>query len=138
MFSGDCDVCGCEQVEIHNIATCDRCRAAAGRFAYWSRSGGADAAPSGAPRPKIEAEPTYAETFACSFCGRLPNEVNKMFSGPWAFICDGCVALAVEALNEDAPPPTARRKNTGEHEQPREITQVGRPPTPDEPGSSNG
>ena len=130
-LTGDCDVCGCEQVEIHNVATCDRCRAAAGRFAYWSRSGGPHADPN-APRPKIEAEPTYAETFACSFCGRLPTEVNKMFSGPWAFICDGCIALATEAMNEDAPPPTARRTAEG----PREITQVGRAPTKDDPDAS--
>ena len=31
---------------------------------------------------------------ACSFCGLLSEQVDKLIAGPEVFICDGCVALA--------------------------------------------
>src|SRR5690606_38276741 len=40
----------------------------------------------------------------CSFCRRPAEEVNRLISGPdGAFICDECVQLCMEVLNEDAP-----------------------------------
>ena len=92
---GDCHVCGAEQVATHFLATCDRCRAAAGRFSYQAPTGGKTRSRRG---PQVV---SYTETFCCSFCGRTPKEVRKIFSGPWVFICDGCVALASDAMRED-------------------------------------
>ncbi|MCC6800872.1 MAG: ATP-dependent Clp protease ATP-binding subunit ClpX [Anaerolineae bacterium] len=40
----------------------------------------------------------------CSFCRRAADEVNRLISGPdGAFICDECVHLCMEVLNEDTP-----------------------------------
>lgn len=40
----------------------------------------------------------------CSFCRRAADEVNRLISGPdGAFICDECVHLCMEVLNEDVP-----------------------------------
>lgn len=134
--TGDCHVCGSEEVAIHLLATCDRCRAAAGRFTQQ---------PSQIPgrRPRRGGSHSYDETFCCSFCGRAPDEVRKVFSGPWTFICDGCVALASEAMREalgddwnpfgSAPiRPSGKtwpgHAAAGSGEERREITAVGPPP----------
>lgn len=39
----------------------------------------------------------------CSFCGRSSNDVGRLIAGPSndIFICDSCVAIAQEILNED-------------------------------------
>ncbi len=37
----------------------------------------------------------------CSFCGRHRSEVRKLISGPSVFICNECVALCVEIINEE-------------------------------------
>ena len=91
---GDCHVCGNEEVEIHLLATCDRCRAAAGRFSHQPSPLGSK------PRRALQST-SYTESFCCSFCGRSPREARKIFSGPWSFICDGCVALAADAMREE-------------------------------------
>ncbi len=46
----------------------------------------------------------------CSFCGRSQTEVRKIIDGPGVRICDGCVDLALEALDhgEAAEPGLAR------------------------------
>jgi hypothetical protein len=40
----------------------------------------------------------------CSFCGKSQNEVKKILAGPDVFICDECIGLAVEALEEEGLP----------------------------------
>lgn len=45
-------------------------------------------------RDKID-EPT------CSFCGRSQHEVNKLISGPGVYICDQCISVAQEILDEE-------------------------------------
>jgi hypothetical protein len=35
---------------------------------------------------------------ACTFCGKLQNQVRKLIAGPGVYICDGCVDLAVEVI----------------------------------------
>jgi ClpX C4-type zinc finger len=35
---------------------------------------------------------------ACSFCGKQQNEVRKLIAGPGAYICDGCIDLAVDVI----------------------------------------
>ena len=36
----------------------------------------------------------------CSFCGKAPEEVRATISGPAVFICNECVRLCVDILNE--------------------------------------
>jgi hypothetical protein len=38
----------------------------------------------------------------CSFCGRPRAEVGKIIAGPGVMICNGCVDLALEALDRGA------------------------------------
>lgn len=36
----------------------------------------------------------------CTFCQKPTTEVNKMVAGPGVYICDECVSLCVEIINE--------------------------------------
>ena len=36
----------------------------------------------------------------CSFCGKNQNEVAKLIAGPSVFICDECVDLCNEIINQ--------------------------------------
>ena len=47
---------------------------------------------------------TAPELVHCSFCGKSQNEVKKILAGPDVFICDECIGLAVEALEEEGLP----------------------------------
>jgi ATP-dependent Clp protease ATP-binding subunit ClpX len=40
-------------------------------------------------------------TLYCSFCGKSQHEVRKLIAGPTVFICDECVALSKDILQED-------------------------------------
>lgn len=40
------------------------------------------------------------ETPTCSFCGRTEDTVEKLISGPSAYICDKCVALCVDIVQK--------------------------------------
>ncbi|MBF5059360.1 ATP-dependent Clp protease ATP-binding subunit ClpX [Candidatus Neptunochlamydia vexilliferae] len=40
------------------------------------------------------------ETTCCSFCGRAEDTVDKIVSGPNAFICDKCVRLCVDIVEK--------------------------------------
>lgn len=44
------------------------------------------------------------EVATCSFCGRPENAVEKLISGPEAFICDKCVHLCVNIVEKKPPP----------------------------------
>lgn len=37
----------------------------------------------------------------CSFCGKTEDKVKRLIEGPGAFICNECVDLCVEIINED-------------------------------------
>jgi hypothetical protein len=38
---------------------------------------------------------------SCSFCGKTQAEVAKLIAGPAVFICNECVDLCVQTLNEE-------------------------------------
>jgi ATP-dependent Clp protease ATP-binding subunit ClpX len=38
----------------------------------------------------------------CSFCGRSEAEVQKLIAGPEAFICNECITMCQDLINEDA------------------------------------
>jgi ATP-dependent Clp protease ATP-binding subunit ClpA len=42
------------------------------------------------------------ETLSCSFCGKLQAEVDKLVAGPGVYICDECIALCNEIIDEYA------------------------------------
>ncbi|CCF25891.1 unnamed protein product [Leuconostoc citreum LBAE C11] len=46
--------------------------------------------------------PEFEEEIYCSFCGKSSNEVKKIVAGPNdVFICNECVALAQNIINEE-------------------------------------
>ncbi len=42
-------------------------------------------------------------TAACSFCGRTEDAVEKLISGPGAYICDKCVHLCIDIIDKKTP-----------------------------------
>jgi hypothetical protein len=40
----------------------------------------------------------------CSFCGKSQSRLKKLIAGPGVYICDECVEMMVEIIQEDAPP----------------------------------
>lgn len=42
-----------------------------------------------------------ANPIHCSFCGKPSDEVRKLIAGPRVYICDECIAFAVEILREE-------------------------------------
>ena len=47
---------------------------------------------------------TDDKNIRCSFCGKRPEQVKRILSGPNVFICDECVALCNTLLQEDMYP----------------------------------
>jgi ATP-dependent Clp protease ATP-binding subunit ClpX len=41
-----------------------------------------------------------AELLACSFCGKSHKQVNQLIAGPSVYICNECVDLCQEILEE--------------------------------------
>ena len=55
------------------------------------------------------------DDITCSFCGKRRSEVRKLISGPNVYVCDECVSLCNEIIEqEDVPAPR-------EYPRPREI-----------------
>src|ERR1700726_4874341 len=40
------------------------------------------------------------KVFHCSFCGKSQHEVRKLIAGPSVYVCDECVALCNDIINE--------------------------------------
>jgi len=40
-------------------------------------------------------------TLKCSFCGKTQNEVKKLIAGPTVYICDECVELCNDIIEEE-------------------------------------
>jgi hypothetical protein len=45
--------------------------------------------------PASQAKPLY-----CSFCGKTQHEVEKLVAGPAVFICDECIDLCIDIIDE--------------------------------------
>ncbi len=43
-----------------------------------------------------------SKTLYCSFCGKSQNEVKKLIAGPSVFVCDECVELCNDIIQEEA------------------------------------
>lgn len=46
-------------------------------------------------------EDTTGQDVHCSFCGKSQSEVQKIVAGPGVFICNECVALSQEIINQE-------------------------------------
>jgi len=47
------------------------------------------------------AKKTNESTLRCSFCGKGQDEVKKLIAGPMVYICDECVGLCNEIIDEE-------------------------------------
>lgn len=53
----------------------------------------------------------------CSFCGKTQDQVNKLIAGPGVYICDECVELCSDIIDEDDSPRSgAKRRQKHETE----------------------
>ena len=43
---------------------------------------------------------TMFKQLRCSFCRKKDSEVLKLVAGPRVYICDACVAIATEIMND--------------------------------------
>ena len=41
------------------------------------------------------------ENLFCSFCGKSQKEVKKLIAGPAVYICDECIQLCGEIIEEE-------------------------------------
>ncbi|MBI4505911.1 MAG: ATP-dependent Clp protease ATP-binding subunit ClpX, partial [Chloroflexi bacterium] len=49
--------------------------------------------------------------YHCSFCGKSQDQVKRLIAGPGAvYICDECVELCREIIDEEQATPTPRRR----------------------------
>lgn len=62
--------------------------------------------------------PKYDSHLKCSFCGKSQEQVRKLIAGPGVYICDECVELCNDILDEellDVPsPPSSERDGGGQ------------------------
>ena len=45
--------------------------------------------------------PSGNETVRCSFCGKTQEEVKKIVAGPGVYICNECIDLCKEIIDEE-------------------------------------
>ena len=48
------------------------------------------------------------KVFHCSFCGKSQHEVRKLIAGPSVYVCDECVSLCNDIINEESNTNTGR------------------------------
>jgi predicted SprT family Zn-dependent metalloprotease len=48
-----------------------------------------------------ERQNTLADPLRCSFCSKSKDEVRKLIAGPDVYICDECVDVCQEIINDD-------------------------------------
>ncbi|AGY56554.1 ATP-dependent protease ATP-binding subunit ClpX [Gloeobacter kilaueensis] len=70
--------------------------------------------------------PKYDSHLKCSFCGKSQEQVRKLIAGPGVYICDECVELCNEILDEELfegatqPQPQPAKVKAGSRERRRE------------------
>jgi ATP-dependent Clp protease ATP-binding subunit ClpX len=58
---------------------------------------------------------------ACSFCGKLKTEVQKLIAGPSVFVCNECVALCNDIIHQDEAAATTTKAQPPKLPTPHEI-----------------
>ncbi|MEO8649100.1 MAG: ClpX C4-type zinc finger protein, partial [Acidobacteriota bacterium] len=41
------------------------------------------------------------ELLCCSFCGKSQNDVKKLIAGPGVYVCNECIDICNEIINDD-------------------------------------
>ena len=59
------------------------------------------------------------ELLKCSFCGKTQKQVKKLIAGPGVYICDECIGLCNEIIEEELTEPV--ETPTGELPRPRDC-----------------
>ena len=54
----------------------------------------------------------YDRLLHCSFCGKSQNEVKKLIAGPHVYICNECIDICNEIINDDDSVETVTARNT--------------------------
>ena len=49
----------------------------------------------------IDEQDTSTEILKCSFCGKSQKQVKKLIAGPGIYICDECVELCNDIIDEE-------------------------------------
>src|SRR5438874_12736820 len=57
----------------------------------------------------------------CSFCGKGQDQVRKLVAGPGVYICDQCIDLCQEVLEEDTRSATTKKQKSGFIPNPKTI-----------------
>jgi ATP-dependent Clp protease ATP-binding subunit ClpX len=47
-----------------------------------------------------------SDQLQCSFCGKSQRQVRKLIAGPGVYICDECIELCNEIIDEEFSGPT--------------------------------
>ncbi|MDB9312004.1 ATP-dependent protease ATP-binding subunit ClpX [Spirulina sp. CS-785/01] len=84
--------------------------------------------------------PKYDSHLKCSFCGKSQEQVRKLIAGPGVYICDECVELCNEILDEElidsaspAPQPVSRSEEpVAKRRSPSEPLKLSQIPKPTE------
>ncbi len=61
------------------------------------------------------------ETLKCSFCGKSQKQVIKLIAGPGVYICDECIDLCVEIVEEERIEEVSDSSDIGKVPKPEEI-----------------
>ena len=61
------------------------------------------------------------ETLKCSFCGKSQKQVIKLIAGPGVYICDECIDLCVEIVEEERIEEVSESSDIGKVPKPEEI-----------------
>ncbi len=52
------------------------------------------------------------ELLCCSFCGKSQNDVRKLIAGPGVYVCNECIDICNEIINDDEQTETAAARTT--------------------------
>ncbi|PNW62441.1 UNVERIFIED_CONTAM: ATP-dependent protease ATP-binding subunit ClpX [Euhalothece sp. KZN 001] len=62
--------------------------------------------------------PKFDSHLKCSFCGKSQEQVRKLIAGPGVYICDECVELCNEILDDELIEPSSRRERVSAENEP--------------------
>src|SRR3712207_9380182 len=63
-----------------------------------------------------------SDQLQCSFCGKSQRQVRKLIAGPGVYICDECIELCNEIIDEEFSGPEVL--NDDDLPKPREINRI--------------
>ncbi|MDD3412002.1 MAG: ATP-dependent Clp protease ATP-binding subunit ClpX, partial [Eubacteriales bacterium] len=72
--------------------------------------------------PGDDFTPKLPKTKRCSFCGKTSDQVRRLVAGPNVYICDECITLCQEIINEEFP--IVDEISTIDIPNPREIKEI--------------